>query len=377
MRQRIGPIILAALIIGLASAVHAQKLQPSPSPPKAEEQEPLRVFTEEVRLPVAALDRYGHYDPTLEMADLLVLEDGVAQQVRSIRRLPAYVLFLLDTGNQLGLKDTKTTGAVAVRVISRLHDEDRIAVMQFADRPQLLQGWTEEKAAAIKMIKTKLISGKNTRLSDALVAAADQFRNTPAGSRHIVLITDGVESPGGRTTLTTSFRQLNSVQASVHVISYTVLARLALQQQSKIVRGGDRVQRDANPASNPVANGDPTLPPGTTRTPGVRIATIDTDLALRRQRKEYESATLASEAVLKEIGNESGGQTLLPATTDELLSEAEDVARDIESQYVVTYRPTRSLSSAKPGEYRKIEVASRRAGLYLRSRRGYIVPNSQ
>ena len=328
-------------------------------------------------MPVAALDRYGHYDPTLEMADLLVLEDGVAQQIRSIRRLPAYVLFLLDTGNQLGLKDTKTTGAVAVRVISQLHDEDRIAVMQFADRPQLLQGWTAEKAAAIKTIKTKLISGKNTRLSDALVAAADQFRNTPAGSRHIVLITDGVESPGGRTTLTTSFRQLNSVQATVHVISYTVLARLALQQQSKIVRGGDRVQRDANPASNPVANGDPTLPPGTTRTPGVRIATIDTDLALRRQRKEYESATLASEAILKDIGNESGGQTLLPATTDELLSEAEDVARDIESQYVVTYRPTRPLSSAKPGEYRKIEVASRRAGLYLRSRRGYIVPNSQ
>ena len=377
LRQRIRPITLAALIIGLASAVHAQKSQPSPSPPKTEAQDSVRVFTEEVRLPVVALDRYGHYDPTLEMADLLVLEDGVAQQIRSIRRLPAYVLFLLDTGNQLGLKDTKTTGAVAVRVVSELHDGDQIAVMQFAERPQLLQGWTGEKAAAIKMIKTKLISGKRTRLSDALAAAADQFKNTPAGSRHIVLITDGVESSGGQTTLTTSFKQLNSVQASVHVISYTVLARLALQQQAKIVKGGDRVQRDANPASNPVANGDPRLPPGTTRTPGFRIGTIDTDLALRRQRKEYESATLASEAVLKEIGNESGGQTLLPATTDELLAEAENVARDIESQYVATYRPTRPLSSAKPGEYRKIEVASRRAGLYLRSRRGYIVPNSQ
>ena len=126
-----------------------------------------------------------------------------------------------------------------------------------------------------------------------------------------------------------------------------------------------------------MANGDPTLPPGTTRTPGFRIGTIDTDLALRRRRKDYERATIASEAELKEIADESGGQMLLPATNDDLLAEAESVARDIGSQYVVTYRPTRPLSSAKRGEYRKVEVASRRVGLYLRSRRGYIVSDSQ
>ena len=44
---------------------------------------------------------------------------------------------------------------------------------------------------------------------------------------------------------------------------------------------------------------------------------------------------------------------------------------------VVTYRPTRPLAAAKPGEYRKVEVASRRVGLYLRSRKGYVVPNNQ
>src|SRR5438876_11876868 len=93
--------------------------QPSPSPtPQNEEQEPVRVFTEEVRLPVVALDQYGHYDPTLVVDDVLVLEDGVAQQVRSIQRLPVNVLLLLDTGNQLGLKNTNITSAVALRLIS-------------------------------------------------------------------------------------------------------------------------------------------------------------------------------------------------------------------------------------------------------------------
>ncbi len=376
--QAIRAVVFAGLTIGLTAAIQAQKLQPSPSPtPKTEGQEPVRVFTEEVRLPVVALDQYGHYDPTLELDDVLVLEDGVAQQIRSIQRLPVNVLLLLDTGNQLGLKNTNITSAVALRVISGIHDGNRIAVMQFANRPELLQAWTTDKAAIARVLKTKLNSGKSSRLAEAIAAASDQFKDTPAGTRHIVLLTDGVDTPGGRVTMANALKQLNSIQASVHVISYTVLARQTLQTQTKVIRGGDGVQRDANPASNPVANGDPTLPPGTTRTPGFKIVSIDTDVAMRRRRKEYERAIRASETQLTAIAEESGGQILLPQKTDNLLSEAESIARDIGSQYVVTYRPTRSLALAKPGEYRKVEVASRRVGLYLRSRRGYIVPNPQ
>jgi len=75
--------------------------QPSPTPPiesKSEGQEPVRVFTEEVRLSVAATDQYGHYDPSLEVDDVLVLEDSQPQQIRSVRHVPANVLLILDTG---------------------------------------------------------------------------------------------------------------------------------------------------------------------------------------------------------------------------------------------------------------------------------------
>lgn len=334
----------------------------------------MRVFTEEVRLPVAATDMYGHYDPALTIEDVLVLEDGQQQQVRSVQHLPANVLLLLDTGNQLGLKDTNLTRKVAMRIVSTLPSGNRIAIMQFATRAELLQSWTTDRAAIAKVLKTKLNSGKTSRLADAIAAAADQFKETPAGTRHIVLITDGVDAPGGRSTMTRALKQLSSLQASVHVISYTVLERQTLQTQNKTIRGGDGVQRDANPASNPVANGDPTLPPGTTRTPGFKIGTIDTDVAMRRKRKEYERATLESEKQLVEIAEESGGRILLPDSTESLLSQAESISRDIGSQYVITYRPTRPLASGKPGEYRRVEVASKRVGLYLRSRQGYVVP---
>ena len=369
------------LVLSLFLSVHssAQTSNPRvsatpPFEPKTEGQEPVKVFTEEVRLPIAATDKYGHYDPTLEIDDVLVLEDGQPQQIRSIQHLPANVLFLLDTGNALGLKDTNLTRNVAMRITSTLQPGNRIAIMQFATKPELLQSWTTDRAALAKVLKTKLNSGKSSRLANAIAAAADQFKDTPAGTRHIILITDGVNAPDGRVTMTSALKQLNSIQASVHIISYTVLARQTLQTQTKVIRGGDGVQRDANPASNPVANGDPTLPPGTTRTPVFKIATIDTDVAMRRKRKEYERATRESEEQLVALAEESGGRILLPDSTESLLSQADSISRDIGSQYIVTYRPTRPLALAKSGEYRKVEVASRRAGLYLRSRRGYVVP---
>jgi VWFA-related protein len=368
------PFLIILVLVFSAAASRAQA-PPKPSPtPKSEEQEPLRVFTEEVRLPVAATDTFGHYDPTLEIDDVLVLEDGRPQQIRSIQHLPANVLLLLDTGNELGLKNTNLTREVAMRIISTLNPGNRIAVMQFATRPELLQSWTTDRAALAKVLKTKLNSGKTSRLANAIAAASDQFKDTPAGTRHIVLITDGVDAPGGRVTMTSALKQLNSIQVSVHIVSYTVLERQALQTQTKVMRGGDGIQRDANPASNPVANGDPTLPPGMTRTPKFRVGSIDTDVAMRRKRKEYERATRESEKTLVALAEESGGRILIPDSAESLLSQAESISRDIGSQYVITYRPTRPLADAKSGEYRKVEVASRRVGLHLRSRQGYVVP---
>ena len=369
-------VLILAIFFSCSIVTSAQSgARPSPSPtPKPDDQEPVRVFTEEVRLPVAATDTYGHYDPTLTKDDVLVMEDGQQQQIMSIRHLPTNVLLLLDVGNQLGLKDTNLTRDVAMNVVNNLFAGTRIAVMQFAMKPELLEAWTTDKTEIEKILKTKMISGKSSRLSDALAAAADQFKETAPGTRHIVIITDGVDTPGAKVTMANALKQLNSIQASVHILSYTVLERQALRTQTKVVSGGDGVQRDGNPGSNPVANGDPGLPPGVTRQPSFKIGSIDTDVAMRRKRKEYERATRDSEKELSAIADESGGRIFLPVNSGELRSQAATVAQNIGSQYVVTYRPTRPLSQARSGEYRKVEVASRRVGLYLRSRRGYVVP---
>lgn len=377
--QRPIMILLAVFLVGLFQ-VNAQQTKPqaspSPSPvptPLESDQESVRVFTEEVRLPVVALDSYGHYDPTLEPDDVLILEDGVMQQVRSIRHIPANVLFLLDTGGeQSGLggmsKSTSLTRQVAANLIGRLPEGSSIELLQSGNAPDLIQPWTTDKTAILKTLKTKLYSTKRSRISDAIVAAAQQLKDRPEGSRHVVMITDGVDSPGGKIERADAIRKLIAVRATVHIISYTEFVRQKSERKTTELSIGQLPN-----SSNPVVMTDPTLPPGTTRSPAFGVG-IRFDPAMRRLRKAYETDVRKSQQVLTNIADETGGRLLLPLTSDEMLAQSNEVARAIGAEYVVTYRPKRSLAEAPPGEYRRIQVQSRKVGVSLHSRRGYIVP---
>jgi len=372
---RLNQTLALVLLLIAAVCVSAQTQQPSPTlPPIDKDQEqPVRTFTEEVRLPITALDAYGHYDPTLELDDVLVLEDGVAQQLRSLRHIPANVLFVLDTGGDFtslsGLqKNTALTRQVASELVNKLQNGTSIAVMQSGNSSEMLQPWTTDKAAVLKTLKTKLISTKRSRISEALVNASQQLKDRPEGSRHVVLITDGVDSPGGKVDRSEAIRKLIGARATVHVISYTQFVRQKSDKNQSNVSIGQR------PISNdPIASTDPTLPPGTTRSPSFGVG-IRFDPAMRRQRKAYEAELKKSEQALQNVAEETGGKWELPLNADEMLAQANDVARAIGAEYVVTYRPKRPLAEAQPGEYRKIEVASRRVGLNLHARRGYVVP---
>jgi VWFA-related protein len=378
LKRTTGLVVMVALLAfaaGQSSSQEPAKPQPSPSPTPEKDQEPVKVFTEEVRLPVVAFDSYGHYDPTLELDDVLVLEDGVAQQLRSLRHVPANVLFLLDTGGEssgLGgmAKSTSLTRDVASRLVTKLEDGSSIAVMQSGNATEMLQPWTTDKAAVLKTLKNKLLSSKRSRISDAIANASVQLKDRPEGSRHVVMITDGVDSPGGKVDRAEAIRKLMSARATVHIISYTEFVRQKNPKNIAPVSVGQRPR-----SSDPIAANDPTMPPGQVRSPAYGIS-IRFDPAMKRQRKAYETEVKKSQQALKNIADETGGRMMLPLDSMEMLAQANEVARAIGAEYVVTYRPKRPLAEAQPGEYRRIEVASRRVGVNLQSRRGYVVPLS-
>jgi hypothetical protein len=99
---------------------------------------------------------------------------------------------------------------------------------------------------------------------------------------------------------------------------------------------------------------------------------IDLD-RLFRSKSDLKQEMARSETEFRDIAAETGGVAWLPTDAQEMLNEATAAAHDIDSQYVVAYKPRRPLSKAEPGEYRKLDVITRRVGLVVRSRRGYVV----
>jgi VWFA-related protein len=371
-------LLLLQLILAVTTSVSAQQKSPAPAPqptPPDEQELPVRVFTEEVRLPVLATDQYGHYDPSIVPDDILVLEDGVAQQIRSVRHVPANVVLVLDTGGELsglgGLsKRTSLTRDVAIALLNQLSENTWVATMQFNNSVELLQPWTRDRQAILKALKTRLSSGKRARFADAIAAAAQQLNDRPEGTRHVVFITDGVDTPGGKINREQAFKKLAATRATVHIISYTELVR-----QKPAKKASDDVIRQVPTSHDPITSNDPTLAPGTTRSPAYVYHSITFDPAMKRQRKAYEAELKKSQQTLTGLADETGGRIYLPKNGDEMIAEAKNAAREIGAEYVVTYRPKRPLAVAERGEYRRIEVASRRVGLTLRSRRGYVVPS--
>jgi VWFA-related protein len=368
-------VIFLLLSLALTVSAQTQQAKPSPlaTPTPPEQEDPVKVFTEEVRLPVVAVDQYGHYDPAVVPDDILILEDGEAQQIRSVRHIPANVVLVLDTGGELsglgGLsKRTSLTRDTAIELMNRLSEGTWLATMQFNNKVELLHSWTRDRSSTLKVLKTKLSSGKRARFAEAVAAAAQLLKDRPEGSRHVVFITDGVDTPGGKIDRAQAIKQLAATRATVHIISYTEFVR------QKNVKKHPTLETGQLPISHdPISANDPTLAPGQTRSPTYGV-TVRFDPAMRRQRKAYEAELKKSQQVLSGLAEEMGGQIFLPKSADEMILQAREAAREIGAEYVVTYRPKRPLAAAEKGEYRRIEVASRRVGLSLRSRRGYVVP---
>jgi len=79
-------------------------------------------------------------------------------------------------------------------------------------------------------------------------------------------------------------------------------------------------------------------------------------------------------AVLKRFAKETGGEAFFPESSRNIVSLCEGIARDIRSQYTLTYTPT---ITSQDGKYRVVDVkaiARSRGHLSVRTRSGYVVP---
>src|SRR5690606_17733046 len=106
--RRLALLSLSAILLSavLASAAMAQsgRLKPEPTPPP--EDTPVRIETEEIKVNILAYDEEGNFVTNVAEDDIVITEDDILHQATSVRRLPASVLIVMDTGGELRSQKT-------------------------------------------------------------------------------------------------------------------------------------------------------------------------------------------------------------------------------------------------------------------------------
>ncbi len=355
---------LNILFIFLSFAVVADAQTPTPSPQDDTE----RIFTEEIKLNVTAFDSDGRFVGDVKKEDLVITEDGRLNQANSIRRIPANVLIVMDTGGELrAAKSFKQTVNTTKSLINALQAEDLVAIMQYNDKVEIIAEWTN-KAEALKILDTKANFGRRSAFIKALETATRFLQKTPLENRHLVLITDGTDSFNNKSEREAAMKNLLATNINVHVISYTSLEKVEIAPKTKILKGGEpKPQR--LPEEVIIAMPKPIQ--DLMRVP--RLGSINTDKEFIRKMKEREKSLVDSEKYLAALAADTNGEFILPETKEEMLEKTALVAHFVDSNYVITYTPKRALSESKTGEIRSIEVSSRRPDLQVQARRKLIV----
>jgi VWFA-related protein len=330
MRGILRRLILMAflILVGWRNESLAQTTAPPP-PQKADEQEQrLKIVTNEVRLPLRAVDSMGRRVADLTAKEVLVIEDGIACQVTSLKREPANVMIVLDLSAPLGvfksrLEDKETSEKLfeggnytaIPRPIARefteimlrqLAPQNQIAIIQYADRVEMLQDWTSNRDEAIIAMRAGFRAGLKARFYDALALAAARLQNAPTGRRVLVLVTDGVDS-ASMSAKQSAFEQVMATGASIYVISWTDIIIGEARQSLKKKRFSREV-----------------LSPPTFKRAG--------------ELKQYiEQAGSAAED-LEALTTESGGEYWRPTVVSEFMLHRPDaLIREVDSEYTLTY----------------------------------------
>lgn len=351
------------LMVGVISQALGQsgRVAATPTPTPADETE--RVVTEEIKLNVLAFDEYGRFFPDVTINDLVISENNILHPPESVRRLPANVLIMLDTGGEMrSVKTLDRTRSVALSLIEGLRPGDSIAVMQYSDKPVILLEWTTDKAQAVAAIR-RTNFGRKSAFIDALKMATDLMLRDPVENKHLVLITDGTDSSGRPSAKFDAFQRLLATDISVHVLSYTAMEAADIEPRTKRISNSPPPKAMPDEVAAQLPNGvrDVATAP--------KFKTINMDRTLVKKIRARKTDLEESQEQLDKLAENTNGEFILAATIDEMVDKAKLVARMIDSSYVVTYTPKVPVIETRGVTERTINVTSKRDGLVVVARR--------
>jgi Ca-activated chloride channel family protein len=303
----------------------------NPKPVDDGEEEVVRVSTSLITVPVTVTDRDGKYVTDLRREEFHVFEDGVEQQIAFFepveRSITVALMLDVSDSTRFRIKDIQ---AAAIAFLEQLRPEDRVMVVAFDKRVQLLAEATNDRATLIEAIR-RLQPGAGTSLFNALDVVVKQRLNSIRGRKAIVLFSDGQDTTSMGATYESNIDTVEEFGGAVYTIRFDTW---------------DSVERNA------AASGASAIPKEASR--------------LSRR-----SALELGATYLYEMAYRTGARALSADTGESLKESFQKIADELRRQYAVSYYPARPPG---PGQRRKIKVRVDREHVAVRSRKSYVSP---
>jgi len=284
---------------------------PAPEQPKVKNPEG-QTFSLRVDVPIVSLDvnvildKTHQFVPGLKPANFLILEDGVEQQVDSVRitQTPITAVMLLEfaSTNYSYIRDMFNT---SVSFYHSLQPKDYVAVISFDMKTHILTDFTNNKDQIAESLRSMMIpTFSEVNTFDALYETLDRTSRIE-GRKYIILIGSGRDT-FSKITLD---KILAKVKATPNVTIFTI-GTGALANELGGGRGGM----------------------------GAGMAQMN---------------TLQAQNQLKTFASMTGGMYFYPIFQGELPDIFSEINNSIRNEYVVTYKPTNNKND---GTYRHVKV---------------------
>lgn len=299
------------------------KLQKSESKQKEEEQQPkddetITLGRVLVLLDVTVVDPANKPAMDLKQDEFAVTEDKIPQKIEFFSReqVPVSLVFAIDTSGSMRPK-LDTVVKASSNLVKEGRSGDEMAVIGFADQPELLEEFTGDVNDVIDTLNG-LVASRQTAMLDALYLAADYASKEGKNRRKaVLLVTDGLDND--------SYYKFNEVVSHLREIDVQIYLI------------------------------------------GF-VSDLDRDSGLFKK-----SAKDKAETLLNKLAEETGGKAFFPRELSEVHAIAEQISTDLRTQYSLGYYPS---NSNKDGSFRavKVQVNSGSRRLIARTRNGYTAP---
>ena len=307
--RRLALLLTFCLSVSPTSQINSQQLPLVPA---------FRTGVDIVSLNVTVTEGEQHYIKNLEEYDFNVFEDGTEQNISFFTRnqLPVALALLLDTSASMEEK-LDTAQQAAIGFTDQLQEEDLAEVIDFDNRVEILQEFTNQRTDLEQAIR-RTSAGGSTSLYNAIYISLKELKKIQVDSsdeirrQAIIVLSDGEDTSS--------------------LVSFEEVLELAKRSETAIYTIGLRAEE--------------TRDGGNFR---------------------------ESDFVLRQLAYETGGRAVFPNQVEDLAEVYAQIAEELSSQYTIGYV---SDNPRQDGNWRRIVVQVGHPNMLTRTKQGYYAPTT-